>query len=252
MFSEAGKNMKNTAIRAALTAAIVGAVALSGCANLNTDVQAMNAGGDWQGERTYTLARTPLQEASEDHTQYEASVRAELGKYGFAEVPVTDVPVAEEAVAGARVADVPVAGTAVTKAPVANVPGQGARYLLSIAYETRPATIGVAAGGCARDGDKACAANNGGTPASFAWFGRRSYQHALTLRFFDRSNGREVYKVSAISEDHDAEPLHAIPYLVKSALAQFPFDGHPDWRVKLHTDEAGGAPQVISVKPVQP
>lgn len=201
--------MKITAIRVALVAAVLSAV-LSGCAGVSADVQASNRGGDWQGARTYTLARTPLQDGSDDHTQYEALVRAELDKYGFSDTP-----------------------------------GQGAHYLLSIAYDTRLATIGVETGDCTSD-------NCGGPArASFSWFGRRSYRHALTLRFFDKATGHELYKVSAASEDHDAEPLHAIPYLVKSALAQFPFDGGPDWRVKLSTDEAGGAPRVVSVRPLQ-
>ncbi|MGA7776481.1 MAG: DUF4136 domain-containing protein [Paraburkholderia sp.] len=202
--------MKITAIRVALIAAVLSA-ALSGCASVSADVQASNQGGDWQGARTYTLARTPLQDASADHTQYEAMVRAELEKYGFADTF-----------------------------------GQGAHYLLSIAYDTRLATIGVEAGDCTGD-------NCGGSAhASFSWFGHRSYHHALTLRFFDKADGHELYKVSATSEDHDADPLHAIPYLVKSALAQFPFDGHPDWRVKLRADETGGEPRVVSVKPLQP
>lgn len=202
--------MKITAIRVALIAAVLSA-ALSGCAGVSADVQASNRGGDWQGTRTYTLLRTPLQDANVDHTQYETLVRAELEKYGFSDTP-----------------------------------GQDGHYLLSIAYDTRLAMIGVAAGDCTGD-------NCGGTaPASFSWFARRSYQHALTLRFFDKQDGRELYKVSATSEDHDAEPLHAIPYLVKSALAKFPFDGHPDWRVKLRADEAGGAPRVVSVEPLQP
>jgi hypothetical protein len=203
--------MKIMTIRAASITAVLSAAALSGCAGVSADVQASNSGGDWQGARTYMLARTPLQDTSADHSQYEAMVRAELDKYGFADTQ-----------------------------------GQGARYLLSIAYDTRLATIGVAAADCTGG---TC---GGSAPASFSWFGRRTYQHALTLRFFDKTNGHELYKVSATSEDHDAEPLHAIAYLVKSALAQFPFDGHPDWRVKLRTDEAGGAPRVISVKPLQP
>jgi hypothetical protein len=202
--------MKITAIRVALGAAVLSA-ALTGCAGVSADVQASNRGGEWQGARTYTLARTPSQDASADHTHYEATVRAELGKYGFADTPAQD-----------------------------------AHYLLSMAYDTRLVSIGVKAGDCT-GGD--C---SGSTRATFPWFGRRSYQHALTLRFFDKAEGQELYKVSATSDDHDAEPLHAIPYLVKSALARFPFDGHPDWRVKLRVDEASGEPRVVSVKPLQP
>lgn len=45
---------------------------------------------------------------------------------------------------------------------------------------------------------------------------------------------------------------HARPVLVKSALAKFPFDVQPAWRVKLQQDKASGVPTVISVKPLQP
>jgi hypothetical protein len=201
---------KIMSIRAALLAAFLSA-ALTGCAGVSTDVRVSNPDGDWQGARTYTLARTPLQDGSADHTEYEALIRAELNKYGFADTPA-----------------------------------QAAQYLLSIAYDTRPAAIGVDAGDCTGGNCSSTA------QASFSWFGGHPYRHTLTLRFFDQANGRERYKVSASSEDHDADPLQAIPYLVKSALAKFPFDGHPDWRVKLRADQAGGAPQVISVKPLQP
>ena len=45
-------------------------------------------------------------------------------------------------------------------------------------------------------------------------------------------------------------PQHAMPVLVKSALAKFPSDAPSDWRVKLQQDKASGVPNVISVKPL--
>jgi hypothetical protein len=168
-----------------------------------------------EGEHSYALARSPLQDGNPDHTEYETLIRTELGKYGFADVNQ-----------------------------------QHAHYLLSIAYDTRLAAVGVSSGTASTDCGQTGCGNSG--EGSFSLFGRRSYQHSLTLRFFEQTNGREVYKVSAVNQDHDADPLHAIPYLVKSALAQFPFADHPDWRVKLRTDATGGGPQVVSVKPVQP
>lgn len=127
-----------------------------------------------------------------------------------------------------------------------DVPQQRAHYLLSISYDTRLAGVGVDASNCTQ------AQCNGPGAAPFSLFGGPMYRHSLMLRFFEQTSGQEVYKVSASSQDHDADPLHAISYLVKSALAQFPFADHPDWRVKLRPDDAGGAPQVTSVKPVQP
>jgi len=126
----------------------------------------------------------------------------------------------------------------------AETAGRPAHYILSVGYETRPAEIGV--------GRSDCATGDCGRPggASFALFGARPYRHTLTLRFFERENGREVYKVSAASTDRDADPLRAAPALVKSALAQVPFGAPADWRVKLRMNEARGVPEVVSVKPL--
>lgn len=126
----------------------------------------------------------------------------------------------------------------------AETAGRSAHYLLSVGYETRPAEIGV--------GRSDCTADDCGRPhgAPIALFGARLYRHTLTLRFFERENGREVYKVSAASTDRDADPLRAAPALATSALAQFPFGAPADWRVKLRMNEARGVPDVVSVKPL--
>lgn len=202
--------MKITRICAALIAASL-AAGLTGCAGVSTDVRASPSATPLQGERSYVLARSPLQDDTPDHREYETLIRTELGKYGFADASELH-----------------------------------AHYMLSIAYDTRLAGVGV--------GTADCQSADCGSPAaqpSFSLFGRHAYRHSLTLRFFEQTSGHEVYKVSASSVDHDADPLHAIPYLVKSALAQFPFADHPDWRVKLRANESG-APQVISVKPAGP
>ncbi|MFM0737510.1 DUF4136 domain-containing protein [Paraburkholderia xenovorans] len=199
--------------KAILICAALVAASLTGCAGLNADVHTAHPSAALQGERTYTIARTPSQDASADHSQFEALLRNELLKHGF--VVSTDKP---------------------------------AHYLLSIAYDTRPATVGVTATDCAGD---ECGRPTAPAP-SFALFGGRAYQHALSLRFFERASGVEVYKVRATSSDRDADPLHAMPVLVKSALAKFPFDAPPDWRVKLRADKTGGVPDVVSVKPLQP
>jgi hypothetical protein len=204
--------MKIALLYAVLSACCL-AAGLSGCAGVSADVQASPTAAQFQGERSYVVARSPLQDGRSDYPEYDTLVRRELGKYGFADAA-----------------------------------GQRAHYLLSIAYDTRPAAIGVATETCTEQG-QGCSSPGG---QSFSLFGRRSYKHSLTLRFFEQANGREVYKVSASSQDHDADPLHAIPYLVKSTLAQLPFTGHADWRVKLSPGNTGGVPQVVSVKPVQP
>jgi hypothetical protein len=197
-------------ICAALAAASL-TVCLTGCTGLSADVHTANPSATLSGERSYAIARMPSQEANADRPPFESVLRDELAKQGFVEAA-----------------------------------GQPAHYLLSVAYDTRPANVGVGVKDCA-PGD--CAAQ---PDAPFSLFGGRVYQHALTLRFFERASGQEVYKVSAVSRDRDADPLQGMPALVKSALAKFPFDAPPDWRVKLRADDKGGSPGVVSVKPLQP
>jgi hypothetical protein len=205
--------MRATLICAALIAASL-TVSLTGCAGVSTDVRASPTDTPMQGEHSYALARSPLQDGNPDHMEYETLIRAELDKYGFADVAQ-----------------------------------QRAHYLLSIAYDTRLATVGVGVGSADCVEQDGCGSSG---EAPFWLFGRHSYKHSLTLRFFELTNGQVAYKVSVVSQDHDADPRHAIPYLVKSALAQFPFADHPDWRVKLRAGAADDGPRVVSVKPVQP
>ncbi|RZF24767.1 DUF4136 domain-containing protein [Paraburkholderia sp. UYCP14C] len=195
--------------------AALAAASLSACTGLGADVHAVSGNGAdhavaMQGEQTYSLARTQPQDDSADHPQAEKLLRDELSKDGFVDTA-----------------------------------GKPAHYLLSIAYSTRPASIGIGGEECAPPD---CGAGSDG-PAALL-FGRE-YQHALTLRFFDYASGTERYKVSAVFLDRHADPLRALPLLVKAALAKLPFDAPADWRVKLSIDKASGAPNVESMKPLQ-
>jgi hypothetical protein len=193
-----------------LMCAALAAASLAGCAGLNADVHTANSAAALRGDPSYTIARMPSQDAGEDLPRVEALLRDELAKRGF--------------VAAA---------------------GNGAHYLLSIAYDTQPATVGVGGENCAPSD---CAKAD----APFSLFGGAAYQHSLTLRFFERTSGEERYKVRAVIADRDADPQHAMPVLVKSALAKFPFDAWSDWRVNLTQDKASGVPSVLSVKPLTP
>ena len=195
--------------------AALAAASLTACAGLSADVHTVSADGTdhagaLQGEETYSLARTQSQDDSADHPQAEKLLRDELAKHGF-----TDTA------------------------------GKPAHYLLSIAYGTRPASIGIGGADCA---PADCAAGGNGLGALL--FGRE-YQHALTLRFFDYASGTERYKVSAVFTDRDADPLHALPLLVKTTLAKLPFDASADWRVKLSIDKTSGMPNVESIEPLR-
>ncbi|MEM5339384.1 DUF4136 domain-containing protein [Paraburkholderia azotifigens] len=190
-------------------AVVVASVAgLAGCAGVTTDVQVSGTALVLQGERTYAIVPTPSQETGAAREQYVALIHSELGNYGLVD----------------RAAD-------------------RASYMLSLAYDTRPAAVGVSVDGCA---DAAC---GGGTKPGFAPFGRE-YRHSMTLRLFESATGKEVYKVTATSLDRNADTLHPIPWLVKSAFAQFPFTGYGSWRVKLRSGEAGGTPEVVTAKQI--
>jgi hypothetical protein len=197
--------------------AALAAASLTACAGLSADVHTVSGSGSGageadalQGDPSYSLARTQSQDDSAAHPQAEKLLRNELAKHGFVDTA-----------------------------------GKPAHYLLSMAYSTRPASIGIGGADCA---PADCTAGGDGLGALL--FGR-DYQHALTLRFFDYASGTERYKVSAVFDDRNADPLHALPLLVKTALAQLPFDAPADWRVKLSIDQASGVPNVESMAPLQ-
>ena len=201
-------------LNAILIGALLAAATLAGCTGMHADVHTATPAAALPGERTYMFARMPMQNAGGGHAQFETLLRDELAKQGFADTAT-----------------------------------QPAHYLLSVGYETRPAEIGVGVSDCAAAACDHESDRERGAP--FSLFGARAYRHTLTLRFFERTSGREVYKVSAASTDRDADPLRAMPALITSALARFPFDAPADWRVKLRANETRGVPDVVSIAPLQ-
>jgi hypothetical protein len=190
--------------------------ALAGCAGVNADVSARGALPDaGQHAVVYRLARTPAEAQAASNPPYEALLRDGLAKRGFVDSEADK-----------------------------------AAYVVSVAWATRPADVGVAQGDCA----PACEPAAG---SSFPWFGR-PYVHTLTLRFFALPGGAEAYRVSVVKRDRDANAQAALPYLVAGALAQLPYAGAPQWRVKLREAGAAGEgstgalPEVISVKAAAP
>ena len=191
---------------------------LAGCAGVTTAVQThgglpvasrTDGGASHAQEATaYRLVRTPAQQALSDDPPYEAMLRDGLAKYGFVQRD------------------------------------DGAKYLVSVAWATRPDDIRVGSADCAHD----CLPSTG--PA-FPWFGQ-TYLHELTLRFFSLPDGNAVYKVTTVKRDRHADAQQALPYLVSGALARLPYGDAPQWRVKLDDKAAAGAlPAVVSVAPVE-
>jgi hypothetical protein len=185
---------------------------LAGCAGVTADIDA-TGGLPPAASANYRFAPSPAQADAGEILPYQTLLREALAQRGFN--------------AGAP---------------------EAARYLVSVAWATRPADVKIVSSDC----------NGGCAPAegpSFPWFGR-PYVHTLTLRFFALPEGGEVYKVSAVKRDRNADAREALPYLVAGALARLPYAGAEQWRVKLKSaaganpaNEAPAMPEVLSVAP---
>ncbi|WP_321822039.1 MULTISPECIES: DUF4136 domain-containing protein [unclassified Burkholderia] len=194
-------------------AAALAASLLTGCAGVTTGVSALGQPNAFaSGAHGYDFVRTAAQADDAEYRQIETLVHDELAQRGFDAQP-----------------------------------GQAARYRLSIAYATQPASVAATADQCGA-ASSACVTVDG--PAPFALpFAGKVYRHVLTLRFVDAKTGVDVYRVSASLRDRDALTQKAAPTLVKSALAKLPFEQGDGWLVKTKKDDAGAMPGVVSVKP---
>jgi hypothetical protein len=196
---------------------------------VQTDVRVWGAPGLLEGGRTYDLARTSSQATDPIHERYEIRARDELAGYGFVEASPDALP--------------------------------HPRYRVSIAYDTHPVSVSIEERDCgsAETSAETSVTDNGTDVAGCAPLearpavGHGRYVHSLTLRFFDWATGKEIYKVTSTERNGDEDAAGTTPYLVKSALAKLPYAGHSDWRVKLREAAAGagGAPEVVSVGPIE-
>jgi hypothetical protein len=197
------------------------AATLTGCAGNETAVRASAPRDFATGPRSYALASDAATAADAETKRYASAIARRLTELGFAAAP----------------ADV-------------------AHYRLALSHETRPASVGVRYPRCA-DG-AACGAAV--LPPGLQWPGQKAYFHSLTLRFFDRTDGREAYKVSVTKRDRAPDARDDIDDLVTSALARVPFaqagtgtgdrDSKTDWKVTLGKPEADGGVPVTRVAPL--
>ncbi len=63
----------------------------------------------------------------------------------------------------------------------------------------------------------------------------------LGLRITARATGREVYSVTARNVGEDPSLVLAMPYLARSALADFPLGNGVTRTVRIPVDQNGGA-----------
>ncbi|SAL13491.1 lipoprotein [Caballeronia sordidicola] len=212
---------------AARLALIAGFALLSGCTTyVHTQVAAFS---DWSGTdatRTYAFARSAEQQNSIEQKTYEALVANELATHAFRQVPDADANYRVELSYSIR-------GDMITvRQPVYYDP-----WPMYGGWYGRP--YGWGGYGAWGGWDMG--------PAGYVDQSYPVFVHALQIRMTDRASGREVYKVSASNSGGESSLLRAMPYLIRSALADFPLGNGTVRTVKIPLDKNGGASNETAV-----
>ena len=206
---------------AARVALVTGLALLGGCTTyVQTQVAAFS---DWSGTdatRTYAFARSAQQQNSIEQKTYEALAANELTTHSFRQVP--------DASAHYRVElSYSIHGDVVTvRQPVYYDP-----WPMYGGWYGRP--YGWGGYGAFGGWDMG--------PAGYADQSYPIFVHALQIRMTERDSGREVYKVTASNSGGESSLVRAMPYLIRSALADFPLGNGTVRTVKIPLDKNGGA-----------
>jgi hypothetical protein len=205
--------------RFAATMVLAGAALLSGCTTYVTSQ--VIAFSTWTGgsdaTRTYAFSRTPAQQNSIEQATYEQLVANELAMHAF------------------RLVD-----------------ESHARYLVALAYGSRTDQVLVAQpvpfnpwpgpywGGFNPWGPW------GPFPPAFVNQSVPLYSHVLGIRITERASGHEVYNVTARTSGDEPSLVRAMPYLVRSALADFPMENGAVRTIRLPAGSGGGVPNEVA------
>jgi len=208
---------------AARVVLITGFALLGGCTTyVQTQVAAFS---DWSGTdatRTYAFVRSAPQQNSIEQKTYEVLAANELATHSFKQVPDAN-----------------------------------ARYLVELSYSIRGDMVTVRqpvyydpwpmyGGWYGRPygwGGYGGYGGWGGWDMGPAGYVDQSYPifvHALQIRMTERESGREVYKVTASNSGGESSLVRAMPYLIRSALADFPLGNGTVRTVKIPLDKTGG------------
>ncbi|MGA7779035.1 MAG: DUF4136 domain-containing protein [Paraburkholderia sp.] len=190
---------------------------LSGCTSyVTTQVTAFS---DWSGNdasRTYAFARSARQQNSIEQSTYELLVANELATQGFRQVDEDQ-----------------------------------ARYMVGLAYGTRTDTVNVSqpvfysspwpGPYWGRPFDPWGAWGPWGAfPPAYVNQSYPVFTHSVGIRITQRVTGKEVYNVMARNSGDEPSLVRAMPYLVRSALADFPLGNGAVRTVKLPVDKNAG------------
>ncbi|WP_168794943.1 DUF4136 domain-containing protein [Paraburkholderia aromaticivorans] len=194
---------------------LLGAMALllSGCTTyVTTQVTAFS---DWSGNdatRTFAFTRPADQQSNLELSTYERFVANELATHSFRQVDSAQ-----------------------------------ARYLVGLSYGIRSDMVTVAepvyynpwpAPYWGRPLDPW--GPWGAFPTTYVNQTYPIFTHLLGVRITERASGKEVYNVTARNTGDESSLVRAMPYLARSALADFPLGNGVVHTVKIPVDKSGG------------
>lgn len=197
-----------------------GAALLSGCTTyVTSEVIAFSTWSGSDATRTYAFTRSPEQRNSIEQATYEQFVSNELAMHAFRLVDMSH-----------------------------------ARYLVALAYGSRTDQVLVPqpvpfnpwpgpywGGGFNPWGPW------GPFPPQFVNQTVPLYSHVLGIRITERESGREVYNVTARTSGDEPSLVRAMPYLARSALADFPMENGAVRTVRLPAGSGGVVPNEVSL-----
>lgn len=198
------------------------AVTLSGCTTyVTSQVTAFSA---WDGSsdatRTYAFTRNPDQKQSIEQATYERMVADGLAPYAFRQVAEPQAHYLVGLAYGSRMDQVTVAQP--------------------VFYNPWPGPYWGPFNPWGPWGPYAPAYVNQTYPV---------YSHALGIRITDKATGKEVYNVTARTSGDEPSLVRTMPYLVRSALADFPMANGSVQQVKLPVEKNGAANEVAAPMP---
>jgi len=195
-------------------------VLLSGCTTyVTTQVTAFSAWNGSDATLTYAFTRRQDQQNNLELSAYERIVASELAVHGFREVARDDARYLVELAYGIRSDIVTVAE------PVYYNPWPGP-------YWGRPFDPW---------------GPWGPFPATYVNQSYPVFTHLLGIRITGRASGKEVYNVSARNFGGESSLVRAMPYLARSALADFPLGNGAVHTVKIPLGNAGPPVSEVSL-----
>ncbi|WNC90616.1 DUF4136 domain-containing protein [Paraburkholderia sp. FT54] len=210
-----------TLLLAALT------VLLSGCTTyVTTQVTAFSDWSSNDATRTYAFTRAADQQNNLELSTYERVVANELAAHAFRQVDSAQ-----------------------------------ARYLVGLSYGMRSDMVTVAEPvyynpwpapywGYGRPFDPW--GPWGAFPTTYVNQSYPIFTHLLGVRITERTSGKEVYNVTARNSGGESSLVRAMPYLARSALADFPLGNGVVHTVKIPVGKDGGAPNEIAATGAAP